>query len=91
MSYLDNKCDICGSNTFAFSRYYENAPFVDGRFYPFICFTCLVAQDLANGECCKLDKLISDGFNKSEAVNTITSINVLLKTKLKYVDIFSTT
>jgi len=36
----DDFCDICGVVPRSLTRYYANHPFVDGRCYSLICWTC---------------------------------------------------
>lgn len=40
MSYSDGICEVCGNYVQAQVRYFSMIPFVDGRFYQLVCWTC---------------------------------------------------
>ena len=90
----DDNCRICGAPPIAIIRCFAHEPFIDGRNYELICFTCANVPKtwcyLPNGgydfwgyqdpEKLKTAKeMMEDGFTEKESLASIRAIQKLLR------------
>lgn len=87
-------CPICGQFIEVIVRYHSEEPFVDGRYYDLICFTCASIPKTweygPDGEIvwygtkspdrlATVEDMVSDGWGKQEAERSIKAVRKLLK------------
>lgn len=90
----DYLCPICKQPIEAIVRYFSEDPFIDGRTYSEICFTCANVPKTweydENGEAiffegrradklCTPEDLMADGWDRKEAEISIKAVKKLLK------------
>ena len=47
MAKIENKCPMCGQKIDFWTSAHKNAPFVDKKTYPCMCFTCFFVPKIA--------------------------------------------
>jgi hypothetical protein len=91
---MSDNCPICGAFIEVIVQWHSEVPFVDGRYYDLVCFTCAsVPRVWAWGEdgemvwygtkspdrLASVEDMMSDGWSKEEAQQSIKAIKKLLK------------
>ena len=86
---MDDICQICGSDPTGIVRIFESHPFIDGRTYDLICFTCSCVPKYwyttKQGEVITLTdpdpehmrtvaEMLEDGWDKRDAERSIKAI-----------------
>jgi hypothetical protein len=93
-------CQICKRDPLAVVRTYSKEPFVDGRNYDLICWTCanvpksfemvdgqpVVLYGLDPAKINDVEGMIADGWSKVEAEVSIKAVKRLLKNALAIVE-----
>lgn len=90
----DDRCRVCGAEPIAIVRCFAHEPFIDGRNYELICFTCAnvpkTYQILPNGDyefwgyqdpekLKTVREMTEDGFTEREAQVSIKAIQKLVR------------
>jgi len=98
---MDDYCQVCGAEIQAFVRSFESYPFVDGRNYDLVCWTCacVIKYWYINdaGEVITLERpdpdhlysvqeMIEDGWNKAKAEHSHKAIQKKLKSPRVNID-----
>lgn len=95
---MEFDCPICGADIEILVRYHSEEPFIDGRTYAVICFTCasipktwgyengeVVVYKYKNPErLCSVEDMMEDGWERCEALRSLKAVKKLLK-KPKFV------
>ena len=93
-----DKCSICGisiQDSGGFTSVYSHKPFVDGKNYSLICWTCCNVPktwETINGEMviysylspdrlCSVGEMMEDGWDRTTAELSIKSVKKLLKSR----------
>lgn len=88
MCYADGLCDVCGQAAYAHTKRYFTAPFVDGKYYEYVCWVCANAPSDDMSGVLSIKEMEEDGFNKQEASVSINAIKKLISNKPVFVDIW---
>ena len=87
-------CPICGNYIDVVVRYYALEPFIDGRNYDKICYTCanvpktweydqsgeiVVYDHISPNRLRTVEEMMEEGWDKKEANDSIKAIKKLLK------------
>jgi hypothetical protein len=89
------ECPVCKCDIEVIVRFHTDEPFVDGRTYSEMCFTCAsvpktweydaVADEVivfdfkSPNRLCTVEDMVSDGWDKEEAQRSIKAVKKLLK------------
>lgn len=91
---MDDYCQVCGVELQAFVRCFEASPFIDGRNYDLICWTCACVpkywyiDDEGNtitfdnpdpAHMRNISEMVEEGWNKAKAEYSIKAIMKKLK------------
>ena len=91
----DEACRVCGCGPdewLATSRCFMETPFLDGRHYDLVCFTCCCVRKQLKydketdtyiecfGELRTVAEMMEDGFSKNASERSILAIKKLMKT-----------
>jgi hypothetical protein len=91
MERMNDNCPICGLPIEVMVRFFADDPFIDGRTYDLICFTCasvpktydedetIVFEGRRADKLCTPEDMIADGWTKAEATYSIKAVKRLLK------------
>ena len=88
-------CPICGNEIEILVRAYVEDPFIDGRTYNDMCFTCssvpkmwkydeateelTVYSEFSQTRLHTIDEMVSDGFGKEESRQSIRAVRAAIK------------
>ena len=88
-------CPICGNEIEIIVRGYVEDPFIDGKTYNEMCFTCssvpkmwkydeeteelIVYSEFSQTRLHTIDEMVSDGFEKEESRQSIRAVRAAIK------------
>lgn len=94
----DDTCEICGRLLECRVTAYQHTPFIDGRYYDHICMVCGDVPNMHHfdpkteiltaykrwdpGRLQTVEMMISDGWDKREATDSIKAVKQAIKSKL---------
>jgi hypothetical protein len=89
------ECPVCKTKCEIFCTSYYQNPFIDGRKYEFICFTCseipkmwdfdestsefILYECLSPDRLCSVAEMMEDGFDLNESQKSLQAIQKLIK------------
>lgn len=89
MSYEDGHCDLCGQESYCHTKYYTDVPFVDGKFYHFLCWVCYNTPIGETQQLHTLKQMKEDGFTETESKISYSALSKSIKSQPIFVDIFN--
>lgn len=89
MSYNDGHCDLCGQEAYCHTKYYGTSPFIDGKYYEYLCWVCYNSTVGDTDRLKSLKEMKEDGFGETEAKISYNAISKSLQLKLQFIDIFN--
>lgn len=89
MSYEDGHCELCDQEAYCHTKYYTDAPFVDGKFYKYLCWVCYNTPVGVTQQLNSLKQMKEDGFGEVEAKISYSALSKSLKTQPTFIDIFN--
>lgn len=97
MAKKSDDCPICGEYIDIAVSGFRETPFINGKTYEYICFTCastpkntfvailfdndIIEYNKNKGMLNNLEEMVADGFNKKRAETSIKAIKKLIKKK----------
>lgn len=95
---MSDKCDICGKVPYCTVSSYQDGPFVDGRTYNIVCFTCssvikkweydkglgtIITYNHASPfYLCTVEDMMTEGWSQQEAEHAIKAVKKKLESLL---------
>lgn len=89
MSYDDGRCDLCKQEAYCHTKYYSTSPFVDGKYYNFLCWVCLNTPIGETDQLHTAKEMKEHGFGETESKISYNAISKSLQLKPQFIDIFN--
>lgn len=88
MSYDDGHCDLCGQEAYCHTKYYGSAPFIDGKYYNFLCWVCFNVPINNTDQLHTIKEMREDGFGETESKISYAALTKSMTKKPSFTDIF---